>query len=314
MQAELSAALQGLQDMSVQRSLGPTATAVTVPFNWVQFWQPAEGTRSHLPAGLIAGKELCIPLSLWSSSSPEVFLQGGRGVTRRSSLKQCSATVMVFFLARASCPGKGMPQVDPGALHSWGICDSLIHLSKGDCNEAKFTPCPPLLALSVVMCTLQLGPTTITPGPIHHARSRAGNNDASTGKLKSAETFQGAEISPCLSVLRLGSHLGPQGAQASSQHRCQLCSFAPHPRRSRKPALSSGAHSWHTELKGAWKAEINPWHRRVWHSSAIKSVGYKKHRVVWLFCGWAQRAGFLRRGNWNAVAFWCHDSLFYNSV
>lgn len=52
----------------------------------------------------------------------------------------------------------------------------------------------------------------------------------------------------------------------------------------RKPAVSPAAHSWHGELVGAWKAEINSWQRRIWCSSAIKAAGYKKHWPDWLFC------------------------------
>lgn len=61
-------------------------------------------------------------------------------------------------------------------------------------------------------------------------------------------------------------------------------SLPPPPVPRRKPAVSPAAHSWHGELVGAWKAEINSWQRRIWCSSAIKAAGYKKHWPDWLFC------------------------------
>lgn len=137
---------------------------------------------------------------------------------------------------------------------------------------------------------------------------------------KSAKVFPGNKISLCSSALsnhppHLAVELvGVLRAGAVGQKRCQFPGSALCRKQSRKPAASSGARSWHGELKGAWKAEINLWQRRVWHARAIKAIRYKKHWPVLLFYEWALLAGFLCLGNWNAAAFWSHESQFYNSV
>lgn len=220
-------------------------------------------------------------------------------------LKQSSIKMVVLGLARAHSSGGG-------------ICRRVMQLKHFDFTYNAF----PWVSLARLysfpafifpngMCNLQLGPTIIATHT-HHVPGCTANNTTSTGKLQvSKDISRKRNFLLLFCPLKRSSpellRVGWQSTGAASQECCQLCSSALCQKQIRKPAVSSVAQSCRGELKGLCKAEINFWQRMSDVHELLKLLDIKSTGLF--YYRWAQLAGFLCRGNWNAAAFWTHESV-----